>query len=171
MDRSLAANLRETSIPGLPNQKLVMSMRWVTRAYVEPDQDFFTSRWIRRWEEPEIQLASIGRAGDGNQTGVRLANVKIDVRNRSAIDGVLWTKSTLYPFLTNSCSHTCRIRILRNDGPVALPLDMLRLHSWAPLLPYVFWQRLLSDVLRTSGRHTPCQSTERQQRKDAHLEK
>jgi len=56
------------------------------RTTVQPDEDFIARSWIFRWEEPEEQLRCICGVGDGENTGVRLANVKWDEWDGAAVD-------------------------------------------------------------------------------------
>lgn len=45
------------------------------------------SEWVCRWEEPEVQLASlVGVTGDGQKASVRFANIKVHIGQSRAVD-------------------------------------------------------------------------------------
>jgi hypothetical protein len=56
---------------------------------VQPNQDLITGEFVCRWDEPEVQLGCIGLVRDGQQTGVRLANVEVNIGNRSTVNSKL----------------------------------------------------------------------------------
>jgi hypothetical protein len=70
--------------------------RGAARTTIQPDSDLLTSIWVCGREKPEIELRSlVGLVGDWEQTGVRLANVEVDIRDgtSSTIDSELCCSS------------------------------------------------------------------------------
>ena len=56
---------------------------------VQPDGDLVIRVWVLGWEEPEVQFRGlVGGIADRQKTRVGLANVEVDVgdRSRSSVD-------------------------------------------------------------------------------------
>jgi len=61
----------------------------VTVHTVQPDSNLVICVWVLGWEEPEVQFRGlVGGIADGQKTSVGLANVEVDVgdRSRSSVD-------------------------------------------------------------------------------------
>ena len=58
-----------------------------TRTPIEPDRGLVSRSRVRRWEEPEEQLASfVEVARDRKQTSIGLANIEVDLWDCCTID-------------------------------------------------------------------------------------
>ena len=59
-----------------------------THAAVQPNENLLLRGWIGRREEPEEQLVLVRRvAADGQEAGIRLAHVEVDIWDSLSIDG------------------------------------------------------------------------------------
>jgi len=69
---------------------LEQDVRGGTHAAIEPNDNLLLSSRVRRRLEPKVKLVGpVQVVRDGHLPGVRLANVKVHVRDSRAIDGVL----------------------------------------------------------------------------------
>jgi hypothetical protein len=60
---------------------------------VQPNGDLVIRIWVLGREEPEVQFRGlIGGAADGQKTSVRLANIEVNIWNRSrcSVNGECW---------------------------------------------------------------------------------
>lgn len=65
--------------------------RTAAGASIQPDDDLIRGIWVCRREEPEEKLRSVLRARDRQEAGVRLADVEVNIRDRTTIDGIFCT--------------------------------------------------------------------------------
>lgn len=66
------------------------TQRTATRTTIEPNGNFFGGIHIGRREEPEEEFTSlVGGTGDGKESSIRLANIKVNIRKGRTIDDKL----------------------------------------------------------------------------------
>lgn len=79
-----------------------MSLDMNTHAAVQPDENLLLGRRIGRREEPEEQLVLVRRvAADGQEAGVGLAHVEVNIWDSLAVDGEFWRE------VVRLCDLTC----------------------------------------------------------------
>jgi hypothetical protein len=87
-----------------------------TYAAVQPDENLLVRRRVGRREEPEEKVVLVvGVAADGQQPGIGLANVEVDIRDALAIDSEFYDdKLAAYSWSIGATEHSLVVFAFKN---------------------------------------------------------